>query len=153
MKSLAGERHRQLQQQQLQQQQLQQQMQQQQQQQTQQQQQQMQTQQQQQQQLQQQMQQLEKQQQQLAEALKNVDSGIGTTFDEKTDIWMLGVLAFELYFKVPPFGSQCMVHEEEVMRNITSKDWREGLVAQAQQNPTLREKLNNMSPAFQSAKP
>ncbi|KAL8424719.1 hypothetical protein Efla_007406 [Eimeria flavescens] len=89
---------------------------------------------------QQQQRELQQQQQQLSEKLKNADKAIGNSFDEKTDIWMLGVLAFELFFKMPPFGSQCMVQEEEVMQNITSKHWREGLALQAQQNPVLKKK-------------
>lgn len=28
------------------------------------------------------------------------------SFDEKSDIWTIGILGFELYFKFPPFGSQ-----------------------------------------------
>ncbi|CDJ42136.1 PEK kinase, putative [Eimeria tenella] len=94
---------------------------------------------------------LQQQQQQLAEALRNASSGIGSSFDEKSDIWMLGILAFELYFKAPPFGSQCMVQEEEVMRNITSKAWPDKVAAEAKTNPKIRDKLNSMSPHFKSA--
>ncbi|XP_026193288.1 aurora kinase A [Cyclospora cayetanensis] len=99
---------------------------------------------------QQQLQQLQKQQQQLTEALHNAGSGIGSSFDEKSDIWMLGILAFELYFKAPPFGSQCMVQEEEVMRNITSKGWTEKITAEAQHNVAIKEKLNGMSSHFRA---
>lgn len=43
---------------------------------------------------------------QLQRTLAQAVNGIGGQFDEKSDIWMIGVLAFELYFKAPPFGSQ-----------------------------------------------
>ena len=37
------------------------------------------------------------------EILKN--EGVNKEYDEKCDLWSIGVIIYELYFKRPPFGN------------------------------------------------
>ncbi|PHJ21004.1 pek kinase [Cystoisospora suis] len=72
------------------------------------------------------------------------------SFDEKSDIWTIGILGFELYFKFPPFGSQCHLSEETVMHNVRNKHWSEGVEEAAATNEGINQKLRSMSNDFRS---
>eukprot|EP00920_Eleutheroschizon_duboscqi_P015420 GHVT01035571.1.p1 GENE.GHVT01035571.1~~GHVT01035571.1.p1 ORF type:complete len:733 (-),score=119.48 GHVT01035571.1:5294-7492(-) len=67
-------------------------------------------------------------------------------FNEKTDIWTLGVLAFELFFKEPPFAStQYNVDKRDVARNIRSDDWSKRVKDDPWANMTTDDKVNKMN--------
>ncbi|PFH31563.1 PEK kinase [Besnoitia besnoiti] len=72
------------------------------------------------------------------------------SFDEKSDIWTIGILGFELFFKFPPFGSQCHIDEETVMQNIRNKHWSERVEQEALRDPRVNEKLMSMSDDFKA---
>nr|CEL68604.1 TPA: PEK kinase, putative [Neospora caninum Liverpool] len=72
------------------------------------------------------------------------------SFDEKSDIWTIGILGFELFFKFPPFGSQCHIDEETVMQNIRNKHWSERVEQEALRDPRVNEKLLSMSDDFKA---
>lgn len=44
-------------------------------------------------------------------------------FNHKSDVWTLGVLAFELYFGVPPFGSTTEENVDVVLNRIQCYKW------------------------------
>ncbi|AFZ79061.1 protein kinase domain containing protein [Theileria equi strain WA] len=44
-------------------------------------------------------------------------------FNQKSDVWTLGVLAFELYFGVSPFGTTCEESVETVLSRIQNYTW------------------------------
>lgn len=46
-------------------------------------------------------------------------------FDQKTDIWTLGILAFELKFGRPPFGSTNEEKETIIMNRIQDYEWHQ----------------------------
>ncbi|KFG28039.1 PEK kinase [Toxoplasma gondii p89] len=88
--------------------------------------------------------------QQLIAAGLEIEGDNVCSFDEKSDIWTIGILGFELFFKFPPFGSQCHIDEETVMQNIRNKHWSERVEQEALRDPRVNEKLMSMSDDFKA---
>lgn len=58
-------------------------------------------------------------------ACKYNNAGKFGDFNHKSDVWTLGVLAFELFFGVPPFGSTTAEEVDTVLDRIQNHTWHQ----------------------------
>ncbi|CDR93963.1 Ser/Thr protein kinase, putative [Babesia bigemina] len=76
-------------------------------------------------------------------ACKHNNRGKFGDFNHKSDIWALGVLAFELFFGFPPFGSTTQEPVNCVLERVQTHEWYRILVERHG-----RSRINEASPAF-----